>query len=159
MNHPKLDLKFKNYQSNNAALVWQKESLSYYEYIHQIFSIANTLRLQGVSEGSHVGIIVDIDQRFPILFFALLQLKSTVIPVNERLPNEEITQLLNQANCDFIISFDETFIPSALLDMTMISLSDIFNLSRSYHQDELDLNLSLDQRATILFTSGSSGKG
>jgi len=143
---------------HNPALIWHGGSLSYAEYVRQIFKIAHVLKKRGIGKGSRVAILSDIDHYFPLIFFALLRLQSIVIPINSRLPKKQIEQLLISADCQYLIPFDDKFLLYDFPDVSLISREDVFQVEITPINEDENLFFSLDQIATILFTSGSSGQ-
>ena len=153
-----LDFNSENYRLNNPALTWSDGSISYAEYLNQINQTAEVFKSHEIGEGSRVAVLSDIDYRFPIIFFAILHLKAIVIPLNTRLPIEQIIQQIEQVNCQCLITFDDSVFPSGISDISIVSIKDIFGQKKSLNNGETGLTFSLEQKATILFTSGSSGK-
>jgi len=148
----------KHHCSDQPALIWADGSFNYADYLHKIYQIAEILSFYEIREGNRVAIFSDTDYRFPILFFAILHLKAIAVPLNTKIPLDQINLQIEQANCQYLITFDSSFFPSGNPDIPILSINEIFCQRSAFASAETEFRLSLGQEATILFTSGSSGK-
>jgi O-succinylbenzoic acid--CoA ligase len=139
----------------NTALIWSDGKLAYHQYIQQITSVSEVLKNHGVSAGSRVAVLSDINQNFPILFFAILTLGGIVVPINPKLPYKTISNYINEIECEWLIIFDSSYSvgPGSRVKL----LEDVLSFDEEQTPEKIT-PLSFSQDATILFTSGSGGK-
>ena len=112
-------------RNENPALIWADGSFSYAEYFHNIIQTAKILNSYEIEEGSRVAVLSDIDYRFPIVFFAILHLKAIVVLLNTRLPTEQTNQQIAQANCQWLITFDESVLPNGNADISILFFNEL----------------------------------
>lgn len=139
---------------NEIAVKTTSSSLTYAELNIQIIKSVSYLEQIGIKKNDYIGITGDNSYHFVIVIFALWQIGAIPVVINIRLLNDEIEELLQIANCKFILisnnlsdSFytgktDKIYYPFEVKEKT------------SYNLTSVDLN----GNAIIVFTSGSTGK-
>jgi O-succinylbenzoic acid--CoA ligase len=141
----------------NPALIWSDGKLTYHQYFQQIDYISNCLKKEGIQPGSKVAVISEINYHFPILFFAILNLGGIVFPLNPNFPNKKIKEILDEFECDSLISINSSFTVKPESHVRVIH--DIFEIDFPLDGKDQEKNILLfiDQVATIILTSGSGG--
>jgi len=143
---------------DKPALIWPKGKLTYSQYIQYISHISENLMENGVEPGSRVAVLSDIDYHFPILFFAVLNAGSIIVPINPKLPKKKINELLNEVECDWLIPIGSTFTVARESEIRVLNDVISFEMSSEIKTPEKITSISFTQDATIIFTSGSVGK-
>ena len=135
------------------AIALSDKVLGYAELDARVASAARRLRVAGCEIGTHAALYLPLNERYVVLLLALLRIGAVACPVSTRLPPQSARSLAERVACSILISEDEgladTLSPEAL-DIDSVSFAPEEQLERVW--------LSLDQAATIVFTSGSSGR-
>jgi o-succinylbenzoate---CoA ligase len=119
---------------HHVALVEQNRDWTYEELNGCITSVCNDLKKVGVQEHSRVAFVARTSPATIILFFALLRLKAIACPLSFRIPQEQLPKYIELLGASHVLeSVELNTGPSGSFTMR------------------------LDQLATFLFTSGSSG--
>lgn len=128
----------------------------------------------------HVALIGESSCEWVLSYFALMSIGAVVVPIDKDLPEEEISGILTAAECEYVlysvavekkIEACSEIVPGVKTYICMgaskkefaESLENIIvhgaelvrNGDRSYYDYEIDT----DRLATIVFTSGTTGKG
>ena len=141
--------------SRAIALLSPHGNITYQELDQLIASTVHQLSDKGISEGRIVALLLDVNLEYIILLFALFRLRGIAAPINSRLPNESIPQILNRINCDILIS-DKTF-ESSVSTQQLIQFKSQVITQKRHLGDKHSYEIDLEQRATIIFSSGSTG--
>ena len=128
----------------------------------------------------HVGLVGESSYDWVSSYFGLMSIGAVVVPIDKDLPTEEIASILKTAECEYIF-YSETIegkieelkasVPNLKIFICMgepkmegaFKLSDLAakggerykNGDNSYYDYEIDT----ERMATIVFTSGTTGKG
>ena len=141
------------------ALLREGLTLSYSEYDQVVQAAMAKLEKVGISEGDRVGIFLQTDWYYPVLFMALLRLGAVACPLSTRVPKEQLKQALEAIRCRTLISVVRE--GKAHKKMWGVDIYDPEALLTFDAEPEgiLSPHLQLDRPATILFTSGTKGVG
>ncbi|MBI2810836.1 MAG: AMP-binding protein [Candidatus Melainabacteria bacterium] len=123
-------------QSEELALITTERNWTYAELNRAINGLSIHLQKTAVLPGQRVAFIAHTSVQTIALFFALFRLGAIACPLSYRLPKEQIPHLLDALKCAHF--FDPGTLP---LDPV----------------DAPEHTIALEQLATFLFTSGSSG--
>jgi O-succinylbenzoic acid--CoA ligase len=126
-----------NDHPNQIAILSDEGALTYQELNAYVHTLTAHLRHLQIKEKERVAFSATTHLNTVILLFALFRLKAIACPITPRMPQEQIPSLLERLNT------------SRFLDPLALSL----------HVSDTKENtaFALDQLATFLFTSGSSG--
>jgi len=135
-------------------------NLSYAEYIKWIYRTAGQLEKSGILPGERVGILSPNRLEIPILLFAMMVYKAVPVLLNFRDPLPKLREALQRVNARKLIVSTELNSTDTLLNT--IPLKNIIDLEKKSTDANLKtpgkLALDLQQPATVVFTSGSSGE-
>jgi O-succinylbenzoic acid--CoA ligase len=145
-----------NINPDSLAII-SKYNLNYAEYFRHIKQTVDHLSKNSFQQGENVALLIENDLYFTITLFALIQIGSIVVPLNKKLPENQMIKMLKCIGCLKIIT-DKDF------------HSDIINskfqtfLINKFVQKDISTTVSskiiptpLNQDCSIIFTSGSSG--
>ncbi len=121
------------------ALVTQDRTWTYQELDAAIQALCHFLEKTGIKENHRVAFLARSIPSTILLFFALLRLRAIACPLSFRIPEEQLPK------------YFELLKPSHILEPATLPLS------VNAHLPSAHSILHLDQPATFLFTSGSSG--
>ncbi|MEQ9810562.1 amino acid adenylation domain-containing protein [Streptococcus jiangjianxini] len=124
---------------DEIALVYGNEVLTYSELNKKVNRLANTLiKKYKIQSGSYIPILMDRSEQYVIAILAILKIGACYIPLSKDYPQERIDYIIETTGASFIL--DES---------VEIMLEDDLNP---------DIDVSLNDLAYIIFTSGTTGK-
>ena len=145
-----------------------------------IVALGTGLVDSGVRE-KHIAIVGEASYNWIISYYATMSIGAVTVPIDKELPSDDIQSIIETAECDFVIyssvidnkmktvreqlSINPKFIcmskKTELEDVTM--LSDIIVKGAKLYENGdntyYDYKLDPDKLASIVFTSGTTGKG
>ncbi len=140
-----------------TALRYNNRDITYCEYHEWILKAAAGLKQAGIKKGDRVALLAENSFHLALLIFALFSLGAVAVPVNFRFPLQQIKAMLRSINCRRVFiskKFDRKFAGMAL---PVIQIEKFITELKQIGSPAGVINLKLDQAATIMFTSGSSG--
>jgi len=141
--------------ADQAALIDTTRQLSYRQLDALVDRLAAQLSARGVRESDRVAIAEPNRIETPALVYALFRIGAIAVLFSVRYPQLMLESLASQINCHFQVTFDSGA-PGRLLpevqQLGYISLTDKSTSHKSLHHRP-----GINQPATIVFTSGSSG--
>ncbi|MCK5214221.1 MAG: o-succinylbenzoate--CoA ligase [Candidatus Omnitrophica bacterium] len=139
--------------SHNIALISGDSIINYGLLNEKINLAAFHLKGKSVLANMNVALLGEPSIDFIIMLSALWRIKAVACPINTRMPQERILELLKQIDCQVLIDFTEKFSKSDDLAVIHVkNLNDPLPEGESNHINQIDL----DRIATIIFTSGST---
>ncbi len=155
---------------NQVAIRFGKEQLTYQQLFEQSNQLARLLIASGIQRGDRVGIFMFKNILSPVAIYGILSAGAAYVPLDPFAPAERLKHVI--ANCDihFLITHDRKQAEiQELLSDTNIDL--IVGLSQgqsdvkvcswqsvfTYPTDAVQLSLTEQDLAYILYTSGSTG--
>jgi O-succinylbenzoic acid--CoA ligase len=142
----------------NPALIWPESRLTYAEYFGKIEQVEQLLETMGIAKSNRIAINSPIHHHFPILFFALLKREAIVVPLSLKYPFRKIDELTQEIKCDQMIEVNQQDKKLSQLNIRILSSEKLISGSEKRMIKNSNTTLSLEQDATIIFTSGSLGK-
>lgn len=88
---------------DKVAIIYQDQEYTYAELYLRVEAIAEQLQCLGVQKGDKVAVLFPNHPEFVAVFFAVLGLGATVVPVNPLLKSEEIAHILHDSNAKVLI--------------------------------------------------------
>jgi long-chain acyl-CoA synthetase len=88
---------------DHPAIVFRNEGFTYKEFVQRVQEKATGLLTQGISNGSHVGLMMANKPDYVIAYFSLLSIGATVVPINPTFKEQEITYILNDSDAVAVI--------------------------------------------------------
>lgn len=141
---------------NHSFLEYSNTSLTYQDVFNQTVTLANHFSSLGIHPGHHVAILLPNSIEFILSYFALMYLGAVMVPLNPSYLAPEIEYVLTNSESTHIIT-NESFLSRIPSNITTIFTSTFSSVSQQL--DPLpDPNLSPDSLASILYTSGTTGK-
>jgi len=140
------------------ALVREGLSLSYAEYDALVAMTAARMRAADFRKGERVGLFLQNDWMYPVLLMALLRLGAVACPLNIRWPRQQLRSALRSIGCGKMIAHTKgTQREKRLWGMRVFPPDGFFVAEPLPVPAESCGRFALDQPATIVFTTGSSG--
>ncbi len=144
--------------SNNIAVVFEEEKLTYQQLNEQANQLAHYLQKLGVKKYSSIGIFLERSPKIIISMLAILKLGCVYIPLDGNYPQERLEFMLEDADINLVIT--EANLEHQLSECQ----GNIVNLDITYqaiiNESKLNLGhqLNAENLAYIIYTSGSTGK-
>ncbi len=142
--------------ANKVAIRSSNQTLTYAELSDLVSRYAALLNNQGISSGLRVVVLSDTSIESIIILLSLFRLGAIAVPLNTRLSPVEWEEQLNtiQAHRLWVSETFQSTVP------TSIKITRIEPLKSGYdtHETPLPDYKGFEQPATLIFTSGSSGK-
>lgn len=137
--------------SESPAIIDGDVSLTYLDYHQLIATMVDRLRGDGIETNQRVAIIADNSIEYIITLMALLHLGAVACPISTRLPSVTVENMLRSIDCQNVIASAEY-----VFDSRFIRWLSMFDTDGFKGMDSPLDELSLEQDATILFTSGTA---
>ncbi|HOW42769.1 MAG TPA: class I adenylate-forming enzyme family protein [Candidatus Omnitrophota bacterium] len=142
--------------SDNQAVIYQKERLSYAELESLSDFMACQLLDRGVRKADRVGLLLENSPLYVIAFFSVLKAGAVVVPINTQLVTRELESIISDCQPSMIITDDshkqslDTFKDISIFSVSSIRYTPVASL-QSIPAKESD-------PAMIIYTSGTTGK-
>ncbi|MFD2044889.1 class I adenylate-forming enzyme family protein [Ornithinibacillus salinisoli] len=153
---------------NKEALVTPQERITYSEWNIAVNKLANSLQQLGVQKGDKVVLHMPNTKEFLFAYFAVQRLGALIVPINAKLIQQEITYILEHSDAKVFVTHELLFPQVASLpnskDLIYIKTGQRIdewisfeNLIAEGATKEVTCQLSEDDEASILYTSGTTG--
>lgn len=115
-------------------------------------------RAGGILPGQVIAALGRNSIEYAVLFFAALRYGLILTPLNTRLTVADWRQQLSAANCRLVVA-DREFQPQAIgLGIALKSMTDIIADAAGDIDRDIEVEISLDREALLMFSSGSTGR-
>jgi len=139
----------------NAVFTDGERTVNYAELNRLISTNAGSLSAEGIRRGDKVGIVEQNSLECIVCLFALFRLRAIACLFNTRYSAELLAEQARKIGCEHQVSLSDSAAKRVIPDGELIRLApDRTALQSTDHHSEM---MDLDQPATIMFTSGSSG--
>lgn len=140
---------------DKTAIIYNGLNYSYGEVLSLAKKLVMKLRNNGVKKGDLVGVMTGRAPEVVISFISLNLMGAVYVPIDEDLPTDRISYMLEKAKIKWIIS-SEKVTKKNILDREKLILTD--DVSK-FDEIKIDENLynNSEELAYVIFTSGSTG--
>ncbi len=152
-----------------TALVYEGERWSYAEFNRRANALAHGLRALGVCHGDRVAYLDLNHPDFFLTIFAAAKIGAIFVPLNFRLTPPELAFIISDAGVHTLIH-DAAFAPAIDAIRESIPCRELVcrdarpgvrllaDVLRDQRDDDLDNQVSTDEVAVIMYTSGTTGR-
>jgi len=152
-----------------TALIYEDGQRTYGEFDREINRVAHGLRALGVNHGDRVAYLDLNHPRFFVTLFATAKLGAIFVPLNFRLTGPELSFIINDAGVHTLVH-DDMFAPvidqirGELPCRNLVSptardgVRPWSELTHDQRDSEIDTQVSSDETAVIMYTSGTTGR-
>lgn len=169
-----LDVTARKYP-DEIAVILDERKLSWQEVAGYARRVANVLRAKGIGYGDKVAMMIPNTPHFPIIYYGILHVGASVVPVNVLYQHTEIEHYLTDSGAKAFFAFkmfeDEArkaflaaetckdfIVVSAPTDLEDPSVGENFTKLVMQANGEFDTVQTMpDDTAVILYTSGTTG--
>ena len=141
-----------NKDSNDHAIIENNNQLTYSELNEKIYAYQTQLKLLNISKGSHIGFVIPGSIESIAMLFACFREQIVAVLINSKQPESTIVETLRKTNCKYYIKNEPIIITQ---NCTLITLKT--DTSKQSNTTP-NTTLSLDRKASILCSSGSTGE-
>ena len=139
------------------ALITSQSAVKYAEMDQLVAATASALAGRGIQEGERVALCMSNRWEFAVLYFALLRIGAVSCPLSTRLPPRGLFDQIEALGCVALITEDgeaDDVLPDSV---QVISASQTVVMFSPNPDIQVKRKLTIQQPATIVCTSGSSG--
>ncbi|MFB6467442.1 class I adenylate-forming enzyme family protein [Cytobacillus sp. Hz8] len=151
------------------AIVVGADRLSYKEVNKCVNKLANSLRKKGIGKGDKVILFMPNTSEFIMTYFAVLRIEAIIVPINAKLTESELSYIIKHSDAKAIFIHDWLFEQAKGLtenaNLLFVKTGERKPFWESYEdlvasgsEEEIVCQLKEDDEATILYTSGTTGK-
>lgn len=144
------------HRPNDPALITPGRTLSYRTLDRVVTATAAHLRAIGVDPGMGVALYLPRTWQTVVVLMAILRAKAVASPLSTRLPPGRVVEHLQRIQSVLLITDDHAVTAAAEDEAAVLTASAVLLTGRSERRTE-PWPLPVDQPATVVFTSGSSG--
>jgi O-succinylbenzoic acid--CoA ligase len=137
---------------DHPAIVTSSETISYKELQKKVRQTALYLRSLGIRQNTKAAILSSNNPDYVIYILALWELNSCLIPLNTKLIDSELTEIINFSDAEFLF-YSENQKRSLSIDIPVNS----FGSAPEELTDYITPGIDPDAISLIMFTSGVSG--
>lgn len=154
---------------HKEGIVTPNERITYKEWDHCVNKLAHSLRQLGIHRGDKVVLHMPNTKEFLITYFAVQRLGALIVPINARLVGIEVDYILGNCDATMFITHEWLFNQVAELSKkkgitfvkTGTKVGNWYSweeLLENGNDEEIICPLHEDEEASILYTSGTTGK-
>ncbi len=145
----------------NPAVVSAGKSISYHEFHSFVCQAHQNLKSLGVGVGNHVAVVAQNSVDYVIILYALWRCGAVACLLNPRLPAEALVTQLRTVGCGVLLTDSDRVAPFTGTEVRTVELCQIRAMRTQVKilpkTDGNPFEYDLTQKATVMFTSGSSG--
>lgn len=143
---------------HETAIVSGDHVMLYFDLDEMAARVARNLRLAGCAPGTRVGLFLETSWQSVAILFGCLRAGVVACPLNTRLPREAVLDQLRQISTRRLVARTRAESAPALAEIQIIAPDELLIYREPDDDEAPHWLLRLDAPATILFTSGSSGR-
>lgn len=149
-----------NTNATHIALKNESNEINYSEYVYKINKVSSYISKLNLPLNSRICIISENNIDFAPIFFGIINSGHIAAPINYRLTEFQISERIDVIGAEIIILSSHLKDKFDNLGKDKIEFDEILEnnyCEQENHNNEL-FKLDIDQPASIIFTSGTSGK-
>ena len=147
--------------SNEIALTFEDESLTYEELNEKVNQLAHFLKANyQIKNGDIVGLLIDKSLEMVIGMLAILKAGAAFLPLDFELPVERLSYIISNSNPNLILTshkLSETA-KNLKVNYLAIDLDSFFIYGNELNKSNLEITNTPEDLIYIIYTSGSTGK-
>lgn len=143
--------------SDKTAIIDRKGKISYKELWNKICFATEFMHKNGIKKGSKVVISADSSIDFAVIFIAVQAIGGVSVPIDRAIRGKTASQMIELANAEFFVSLSRNK-NSISTSAKVFSYNDIIGYEPINKTSFSIVELSPDDMAEIIFTTGTTGK-
>ena len=143
---------------DRPAVVNGARVVSYSEFRRRVAQMTASLQRAGCKPGERIAVFAPNSPDYLVWLLAILRLGAVCCPMNTRLPNRTVADLLRRVDCRKLVAqAPEEDLGEVTGDVQVIQGRDLAPAGDPLEEDVRGSIMPLGRPATIVFTSGSTG--
>lgn len=153
-------LKAAELYAESPFLFSQEQLFRFRDFFELVRENAKRLRAHNFRSGERIAVLSENSLEMVVLLFALWEIGAIAVPVNTRWPEEMVLTSMKSIDCKKVFIAGKRGISKSAQKFEYYFLQDFVNLNFSGKRRKKDGfgEISIQNSATIIFTSGSSGE-
>jgi acyl-CoA synthetase (AMP-forming)/AMP-acid ligase II len=153
---------------DKEAIVTPTDRISYRNWHTTVNKLADSLQKLGIQKGDKVVLHMPNTKEFMYTYFAVQRLGALIVPINAKLVQNEVSYILNHSDAKMFVTHEMlfegvrnlensgsfTFVKTGEAHDDWLSLE---SLIAEGNPDEIPCDLTENDEASILYTSGTTG--
>ncbi|GAB3805812.1 class I adenylate-forming enzyme family protein [Virgibacillus kimchii] len=153
---------------NKEAIVTPSDRISYKDWHVTVNKLADSLQKLGIKKGDKVVLHMPNTKEFLYTYFAVQRLGALIVPINAKLVQNEVAYIMNHSDAKMFITHEMLFEGVRNMDssggITFVKTGEAMDgwlslesLIADGNPNEIPCDLTEDDEASILYTSGTTG--
>lgn len=142
--------------SNNIAIVFKDQEITYSELIEQIDNYFHFLMKSGVKRNEVVGVLMDRSPKMIAVVLGILKCGCAYLPLDKSNPAERLNYMINDSQIRFMIVNGEIS-EKIEFDGFLLDADEVWNKKELINDDEI-VDYDIHDLMYMIYTSGSTGK-
>jgi O-succinylbenzoic acid--CoA ligase len=144
---------------DNPFMITEDGVITYTKFYHSVIKCAVKLQTFGIRPNDRVALLLENSRESVVLLFALWQIGAVAVPLNIKWPWDMQRESMFSVNCFTIILNDYQCPNKNLEKINLLLVKELVEFEENPPELEKRTlyEISLQQDATIIFTSGSAG--
>lgn len=139
----------------NAAIIFEKETLSYRQLNERSNQLAHYLQSKGITKDSLVPLYIERSASMMVGMVGIMKAGAAYVPVDTDFPQERIGYMLKDTGAKIIVSSNKSAVNLGVAnDVEIIEIENVAQLPK----DNLPIKPLPGQLAYVIYTSGSTGQ-
>ncbi|HEX5873142.1 MAG TPA: amino acid adenylation domain-containing protein, partial [Pyrinomonadaceae bacterium] len=143
---------------DDVAVLFENDRLTYRELNEQANRLARYLKEAGVESGELVGLFTSRSLRMVVGLLGILKAGGGYVPLDEIYPAERLEFMLKDSGARVLVTEESLSAKLPGYEGQMVRLDTEWDKIASCSAQNLDQSLTSEQRAYVLYTSGSTGQ-
>ncbi|HEX5887024.1 MAG TPA: amino acid adenylation domain-containing protein [Pyrinomonadaceae bacterium] len=143
---------------DEVALLFDKDRLTYRELNEHANRVARYLREAGVKRGELVGLFASRSLRMVVGLLGILKAGAAYVPLDERYPAERLSFMLEDSGARVLLTEERLIAKLPDYHGRIVCLDLEWDKIAQCNAENLDHNVTSEQRCYVIYTSGSTGQ-
>ncbi len=144
---------------NDPAVIWGTRRITWGQVEQYCATVINHLKGLGIRSGDRVAICAPTCTEYIIILFGLWRMKAVACPISPRWPSRMIADHLARVNASLLLTTVPIRSAFQGISVRMLNLNEVvgFDARKDFYEPHEPWQPDLEQEATVIATSGSSG--
>jgi o-succinylbenzoate---CoA ligase len=146
--------------NNNPAVIWGPRRITWTHLEEYCSSVIGQLKGLGIKPGDRIAICAPTSPEYIIVLFSLWRMQVVVCPISPRWPAKMISDYLSRINASLLLTTVQLKNNYHGIPLRMLHLNEVvsFDARKDFSKMHEPWKGNLEQEATVIATSGSSGQ-
>lgn len=141
---------------NNIALEYVDKVFTYENLQKQTNQLSHYLKEQGIASGDFIAVSIPRSPELVISLLAIMQCGAAYLPLDPEYPKERLEFMLNDSKAKVLLT-TKTLSASLPSSSPTLFIEDAMSALNQYSGSQLSINVTPNDTAYLLYTSGSTG--